>query len=234
MILLDIIIYNYILYHKMKLNQKDLPAKIPRLMIYNPKGGVGKTALALNFALSFGYGIITNDRLSIVDQVLPSQRYMILKQNQSLPDIAEDWPIIFDFGGYPDQRARSALKISQFLIIPVLPHKENIQTSLNFIQEIKSYKTEKEIMIVVNQTAGRQYEEVKRAVKHFYPQIAVLNLKKSAVFAWLTEQKKSVTELVKLNKLQARHFAPVAEQFNKMTAYMLDQSRFFQTSFQEK
>jgi hypothetical protein len=75
------------------MNQKTLTAKVPRLMIFNPKGGVGKTALALNFALTFGYGLVTNDRLSIVDQVLPDEQYMILSKNQSLPDIPADWPV---------------------------------------------------------------------------------------------------------------------------------------------
>lgn len=216
------------------MNSKEFPARIPRLMIYNPKGGVGKTALALNFALTFGYGIITNDRLSIVGQVLPDARCMILQKDQRLPKVPDDWPVIFDFGGYPDNRAIKALKLSLFIIIPVLPHKENIQTSLDFIQEIKTYKEDKNIMVVVNQTAGDQYEEIREAIKLFHHKIPVLNLKKSAVFAWLTEQKKSIAELAGANKLQARHFQPVSAQFNEITACLLKESRFFQTSFQGK
>ncbi len=214
--------------------KKKLTAKVPRLMIFNPKGGVGKTALALNFALTFGYGLITNDRLSIVDQILPDERYIILNKDQPLPDIPADWPVVFDFGGYPDRRALDALKISQFIIIPILPYRENVQTSLEFIKEIKTYKEEKNIIVVVNQTAGRQFKEISAAIKHFYPAIAVFNLKKSAAFTWLTEQKKSIAELVETNKLQARHFQPVSLQFNLIAERLLNKPRFVQTSFIKK
>lgn len=204
----------------------------PRLMIYNHKGGVGKTALTLNFALTLKYGVITNDRFSIIDQVLPEQQYMILKKEEQLPDIPADWPVIFDFGGYPDQRAISALKMSEFIIIPILPHKENLQTSLNFMEEIRSYKEERKIIIVINQTIGNQYEQIRREIKRFYPKMAVMNLKKSMAFTWLSEQKKSIAELVKTNKLQARHFKAVSEQFNNIADYTLNKSRFSQTSFE--
>lgn len=216
------------------MNQKTLSEKVPRLMIFNPKGGVGKTALALNFALTFGYGLVTNDRLSIVDQVLPDDQYMILDKGQPLPEIPAAWPVVFDFGGYPDRRALDALKLSQFIIIPLLPHKENIQTSLNFIQEIKTYKEEKNIIVVINQTAGRQFAEISQDIKHFYPQISVFNLKKSTAFTWLTEQKKSIAELVKTNKLHARHFEPVSQQFNLIADRLLNKPRFLQTSFIKK
>ncbi len=47
----------------------NLPERINRLMIFNVKGGVGKTSIALNLALRFGYGVVTNDRFSLIDRV---------------------------------------------------------------------------------------------------------------------------------------------------------------------
>ena len=205
-----------------RLGKKELlPARVRRLMIFNAKGGVGKTAIALNLALTYGYGVITNDRISVVDQVLPGEQCRILSKDEKLPELDESWPIIFDFGGYPDKRAVEALKTAQFVLIPILAHKENVQTSLNIIQEISGYKKSSEIILIINQTTGKQYEEISEAFKRFYPELKIFNLKKSAAFAWMNEHKTSIEELCLRHKFHARHFQPVAEQFNMITEHLL-------------
>ena len=205
----------------MKSIKEALPAQVKRLMVFNAKGGVGKTAIALNLALTYGYGIVTNDRLSIVEQVLSKDKYIVLSGSQEIPEMPAEWPIIFDFGGYPDKRALAALQTVQFVLIPVLPHKENIQTSLNFIQEVSKYKKPREIVLIVNQTTGNQYKAVSEAFKHFYPELAIFDIKKSTAFAWMTEHQISIEELCLRYKLLARHFRPVAEQFNHLAEYLL-------------
>jgi cellulose biosynthesis protein BcsQ len=203
--------------------KKNLPAKAPRIMIYNTKGGVGKTALALNFALTFNYGVVTNDRSSIIDDVLLDNQYMILDKNEELPKFPKKWPLVFDFGGYPDKRALDVLKICQFIIIPVLPHDENIQTSLDFIQELKGYKDEGKIIIAVNQTTGKQYDKIKRDINYYYPEMAVFNIKKSTAFRWLAKEKKSIQDLAYFYKLHSRHFKIIAEQFNHIARHLIEQ-----------
>lgn len=203
------------------MSEKTLANRVKRLMIFNAKGGTGKTAIALNLALTHDYGIMTNDRLSIVEQVLPEDKYKILSKNEELPVLPSDWPIIFDFGGYPDKRASEALRAAQFILIPVLPHRENIQTSLDFIKSMLRYKKPSEILLIINQTTGDQYKALSEPFKHFYPELPIFNIKKSAAFAWMVEHKVSIEELCLKNKLHARHFKPVAEQFNRITEYLL-------------
>ncbi len=199
---------------------KTLTEKVRRLMVFNAKGGVGKTAIALNLALTHGYGLITNDRLSVVDQVLPDDQYLILNRNKALPKLDDDWPIVFDFGGYPDKRAIEALKIVDFVLIPVLPDRENIQVHLNFIKEMHQCIEEKRIIVIVNRTSGFEYQTARAAIHNFFHWLAIFNIKKSAVFARMIEEKKSVAELALKSPLHARHFRPVAEQFEKITRYM--------------
>jgi hypothetical protein len=44
------------------------------ITVYNFKGGQGKSKIALNLAITLGYGIITNDEVSSHDLVLPEER----------------------------------------------------------------------------------------------------------------------------------------------------------------
>jgi len=201
--------------------EKTFSSKVKSLMIFNAKGGVGKTAIALNLALTHGYKIITNDRLSAVEQVLPQEKYTILSKNQSILEVVDESPTIFDFGGYPDKRASVALKMSQFVLIPILPYTENLQTSLDFIKEVCRYKAPRQIVLIMNQTTGNQCQEFSSVFRHFYQEMPIFNIKKSAVFAWMMERKLSIEELVLKYKFHARHFNQVADQFTRITEHLL-------------
>lgn len=191
-----------------------------RIMVFNAKGGTGKTAIALNLALTCGYGLLTNDRLTVVDSVLKDDRYTILEKDAPLPTIPDDWPIVFDFGGFPDSRAIQVMKKSQYILIPILPHKENMQASIDFIKEITEHKYQPKIIIIVNQTTGDQYKAFKETLEFFFPKIKTFNIKKSSAFAWMIEHKLSIAELAVKFKQHARHFQPVADQFRKILDYM--------------
>lgn len=203
--------------------KKTLSDRVKRLTVFNAKGGVGKTAIALHFALTFNYGVVTNDRLSIIDGVLDENRYIILEKNAPLPDFPDDWPLIFDFGGYPDDRAIEALNLSQYILVPILPSTDILQANLNFIQEVKNYK--EKIIIIINQTSGGQFEEIRRVVKTYFPNLPVFNIKKSAALAWMINYKMSILELVGIYTLHARNFGMVTDQFNLIAEYILNKEQ---------
>ena len=201
---------------------KALMEKARLLMVLNAKGGVGKTAIALNIALSLDYGFMTNDRLSIVEQVLDDELYRILDENEKLPTVPDDWPMVYDFGGYPDVRAKEVIKSVQYVLIPILPNKETLQPSLNFIYEITQHKPENEILIVVNRTSGDQYETIKKAISAYFPNIKTFNLKKTSAFAWMVERKMCLRELSETFKQYRRHFKPAADQFDEIFNYIIE------------
>lgn len=193
---------------------------LPRLTVFNAKGGTGKTAIALNLALTYGYNLITNDRLSIVDEVLEPDRFRILNKSKTLPRYEADTPIVYDFGGFPDKRILKAFEESAFVIVPVLPGFQNMQINLNIIAEIVRYIESGRLVVVVNQTQDRQFEEAELSLRNFFPELNIFNFKKSAAFAWMVEHHLSIRELADTFKLQRRHFTPVADQFDELASFI--------------
>lgn len=189
-----------------------------RLMIYNAKGGVGKTAIALILALERGYSIVTNDRLSILDEVLPEGSYIILKEDEPLFKIEPAIPVIYDFGGFLDARAVEALKESQALIVPMSPHEENIQKTLDFIAEMATFQDD--IIVIVNKSTDAQFQEIKAIFNHYCPSVALFPLKISKGVSRAIKERKSLSELVKLGGLAGYHFKAISEQLNKIINYL--------------
>ena len=82
-----------------------------KITIFSLKGGVGKTSISVNLALTLKYGVITNDVYTPLERVVSKESLLKLEQNQALPDLPESYDIIFDFGGYVDSRVIKAINM---------------------------------------------------------------------------------------------------------------------------
>lgn len=191
---------------------------LSRITVYHIKGGVGKTRIALNLSLELDFGIITNDEYSVIQTVLPAKRHKILKFNEALPAIPQNIPLIYDLGGYPDTRAIEAIQQSQFILTPILAHKEDLQIALDFIQEIQRYNPN--IIIIINKTKGDDFKKAGAICRKFYPGLAVFQIKESKAMSLLVEQKTSIKELARSNKLHRRHYEKIDHQFDMLIKHM--------------
>lgn len=185
-----------------------------RLTIYNIKGGVGKTRIALNLAMTMGWGIVTNEQYSVIEEVLPKSKYIILEKTMDNLEYPPHIPLIFDLGGKEDQRAIQAMEQSKHVIVPVLPERGDLQISLNFIQELKEINNN--IIIVVNQTKPGDFQKVSRVIQMIYPELAIFELKASTAMSRIVTEKKPITEIITENKLFKYHYKGIANQFEKI------------------
>lgn len=191
------------------------------IVVYNFKGGEGKTRISLNLALELGFSIITNDVFTPIEKVLPEERLLKVLPEEEIPKLSkeDEKEVIFDLGGYPDSRVVRVLRKAKFIIVPVSNEEDNIQVAINSIDNISKYN--KNILIVVNKTEKGDFEQVKKDLLVIYPNYKYFEIKKSRALVNISKQKKPVSELAK-SPLMKHAYGKLVKQFDELINYLKD------------
>ena len=195
--------------------------KRKNILIYSLKGGVGKTSIAANLALTLGYSIISNEPYSFIDKVLPSQKCLKLVPGQDLPPAKaiKDQGVIFDFGGHLDERVIDAIKMSNLVIVPIIDTDDvNIQPFLGTLMEIG--KVTKNIAIILNRMSVDECKEMQKALKKAGYNYPTFEIKKSKVFNEVLKTKNSVREIVEQGGLKKYMYEKVSIQFDEIIRHI--------------
>ncbi len=185
-----------------------------KILIYNIKGGQGKTSLALNLALTLDYGVITNELYSPIETVLPENSFVKIDKSEKLPPVENDWDIIYDFGGYLDLRVIDALEMCDCVIVPVVNEFLDVHTTVNFIHELKEYNPN--IIIVANKTEKGDFDNICKIMKIHHPQHPVLEIKKSRALPNILNEKISIRDMVKQGGLKKYNYSSINDQFTAL------------------
>lgn len=182
-----------------------------KIIIWNLKGGQGKTVLSLALAMLEGYYIVTNDVHSPIDEVIGEDRALRMGMRDPLPEIPEGIDLIYDFGGYPDARIIDAAKHADMVIVPIIYESPlEMQVTLNALGEIEKYNDK--IIIVLNKAKPGDYERAKLVFEQFDIHYPVFEVKQSTAFSRAIEHKKSLQQLVDENPLFSFHYSKPLEQ----------------------
>jgi cellulose biosynthesis protein BcsQ len=182
-----------------------------KITVYNVKGGVGKTHIAVNLALTLDIGMMTNDPFSPLEKILDENDFYKLGRTEALPEIPDDASMIYDFGGYLDNRVTEALQQSCCVVIPVVNEFADVHTTVAFIQEIEEYN--KNIIIVANKTQKGDFVYIKDIMKKFYPDYPVFEIKQSRAMPNIFNEKESIQAMVKRGGLKAFSYSAIEQQF---------------------
>lgn len=129
--------------------------------------------------------------------------------------------IIFDPGGFIDPRMIDALKMSDYVIIPVVNlGKRELETArfVASIFEVEQYN--KNIILVLNMLEDKGLEAAREGIKALNYPYPVFEVKKTEAFETMLREGIPVSKIVKRGALFQRWFKPVEGQLNKLINYI--------------
>jgi cellulose biosynthesis protein BcsQ len=190
-----------------------------KISLFNMKGGVGKSVISLNLALTLDYPLVTNESYGQLGNILPKGDFHRLDfSDKTVPRYSDDSDIIFDLGGYVDSKVEGILLQSDCILIPIIyGTRDDIQVSINTIREVESYNPN--ILLIANRTNKGDKNRLKDIFSDFFD-YKMLEIKQSTALKNLYEYKTSVEEMLELGGIYAFHYRIVVNQFKLIINYL--------------
>ena len=175
-------------------------------LVYNQKGGTGKTTIAFQLALMTESGLITNDSGNGFEW-LGKERFLEVHQSR-FPSLAKDTSVVWDMGGFLDNRIVGILPNIGCVVIPFRYDRKSLTKTQTIIKAIEPYS--KNIVTVCNMLEKSKWEKEKEEIQNFlkYP---VVYLRNSQGFEESDQKKRSLEEIAKETRLKARHYSDVVQ-----------------------
>ncbi len=188
-----------------------------KISVYNFKGGVGKTLISVNLALTLDYSVVTNDVYSPLEKVLDESRYLKIGHDETFPVFPEDYNIIFDLGGHIEQRAVCALEQSDWVLVPVTNDFMNIQVTIDTLTEV--LRINDNLVVLANKATSEDVGHICAAIGRFF-RLPIYPIKKSKCLPNIFRERKSVAAMVAEGGLKKFHYRKVADQFDELIEYI--------------
>jgi len=118
-----------------------------QIIIYNQKGGVGKSMLTTQIALHFDTTIFELDPYGVLSQTLEDDRVYKIALDEEVPEVS-DGDVVYDFGGFDDSRLDKIAQSADLIIIPFNPTINSLGTTLKSYYRVS--KLNLPILFVVN------------------------------------------------------------------------------------
>lgn len=192
-----------------------------KIVVFNFKGGQGKSSIALNLALSLGFDVISNDKITKLEKILPEDNFMKIKKDEDFPDIMENLNIIYDLGGWIDERVIKPIKEADLIIIPMINSEMNNEVSLNSINQVKKHNNN--IMLIINKSKKGDYEFMKNEViKIYFPNdnFPIFEIMDTTAFEQILKRKRAIKDIIETNPLLKYNYRKVNTQFNNIIDFI--------------
>jgi len=188
------------------------------ITIVGTKGSQGKSTISHAIAYEKGFGIITNDIDSSVDEFLPEDRVIKLRNDDILPEIPDDTGVVFDGkAGIDEPVVKQAIKNADWVIVPTIYGVEELKRAIRGIKQIEQLNTK--ILVVANSMKVAEFEEVKGilAGECSYPVLHIRNSKHVAEMLFIPE---SIEEKFSKGGLTAYSLKDIRLQFQELYQHL--------------
>ena len=168
------------------------------ITIYNPKGGVGKTALA--FALTKELDdcyYVTNDKIgSCIALEVFKNNGQYIDKNLTPPIGIKT--IVFDAGGFVDTKIQQAIKSSKIVIIPINFDNANKVILKKLFLDIKSKNSNAKIIVIINKFDNQKFKknDVLNEISGLGDFDEIFVLRETGLFEKIQVKNKSINQFV--------------------------------------
>jgi len=184
-----------------------------KIVIFNQKGGVGKTMLATQIALYFDLKIVELDPYGILKQLL-SNKVIKLGLRDDIDENINN--VVFDFGGFDDARLDKIATMSNLIIIPFNPTLVSLGGTLKSYYKVRDLNDN--ILFIANGYIKEQ--DVKDAVEfleeHIKEPIEYFAIPFTRAVQTAENEIVSIVDLPKQGGLKKHTYSKIAKTFEEL------------------
>lgn len=193
-----------------------------KILFYSSKGGQGKTTHAISYAKHRGALYFTNDyesgTVEIYKDIFPEDQLHIIRNEDSL-NLPADLDVVFDFGGWVDERIESIAKVCDVVVVPLF-----YQSMADLMPCIKTVNTLKElnenVVILINNTDKKDVDDLKKGLNKKFPERKIFVVNKSKFIPRLANEGKTIQRLASENALNKYLLRDLLDQLNVFYTYL--------------
>ncbi len=175
------------------------------IVIFNSKGGVGKTSLSYSLAKDLDYGYITNDD-SIVLKVYDKSKYI----TKHIPIVDE---CIYDLGGFITPFIEEILVKADKVLIPTI---NDYNSMVKAVELIEFVGADRVTIVATMIDTDKDFKEIEDVIQSRYKSIDVFRLNRTKAFKNGMVTSQSLKELYKENKLNTHIYKTIYKQYKKI------------------
>ncbi|BFU77278.1 hypothetical protein ALC152_04930 [Arcobacter sp. 15-2] len=190
---------------------------------WTPKGGVGKTTFSVQLATMLGYTYVTNDEYcSAEDKFEKGKGFLVPEGHHEIPFADK---VVFDLGGFKDERIKPLLEKVEKVIVPTLDSEYDIKALTSILKALSTMNSS--VVILINNiepdytNKENKYHEADRAEndimkivednKLTFKSLQFVRIRKSKGYKTLIKENASVFDYCKDNGVLLNRFRNIIE-----------------------
>ena len=178
-----------------------------RILVTNGKlGRQGKTLLSYTIyeASKLNFKYVTNDldnaSVNLI-KLIPKEKFAFLDKTDEIDiDLKDNNDnLIFDFGGFPDERLLSVAAFVDTIVVPITYFSlSELTITIKNVKALLPANTN--IVIVINNTNRTDASSVEMALSVTFPDLTILEISSSRFIQRLPNKNQTIFEVAALNK----------------------------------
>ncbi len=189
-------------------------------VVWNGKGGAGKSSLAALIAFEANVDCVTNDPLTPLHIALGNGRVKTLAPTEGIPKgISKNTDLVVDLGGFlADRRIADFIKLARHVLVPIIADTPNLNASFVTMKDLRNLT--ENVVLLPNRLKVADSEALLPVLKSRFSGFPIFPIRESAFFPNLFRDKIGLGELVVKDKLAAHTYRELLKQVGNLMDHL--------------